>query len=147
MRCKSAAMLTTRSRPSTHALTALTGSSPPRPPTRRAPSELTLPLPTCSSPTGPSPTTTTASPSTIARRPLADADTLAPSSPVAVPFKNRTHGERFYLGHLVKIANTPRMPTTALVRFTEVEPPPSKYLVDHDRLFIPDFHSRTRESP
>ena len=35
--------------------------------------------------------------------------------------------------------NTPRTPTTALVRFDEVEGPPSKYLVDHDRLFIPDF--------
>ena len=33
----------------------------------------------------------------------------------------------------------PRTPTTALVRFDEVEGPPSKYLVDHDRLFIPDF--------
>ena len=39
----------------------------------------------------------------------------------------------------MKPANTPRTPTTALVRFDEVEGPPSKYLVDHDRLFIPDF--------
>ena len=36
----------------------------------------------------------------------------------------------------MKPANTPRTPTTALVRFDEVEGPPSKYLVDHDRLFI-----------
>ena len=74
-------------------------------------------------------------------RPLADAETLTPGSPVAVPFKNRTHGERFYLGHLVKIANKPHTPTTALVRFPEVEGPPSQYLVDHDRLFIPNFDS------
>ena len=74
-------------------------------------------------------------------RPLADAETLTPGSPVAVPFQNRTHGERFYLGHLVKIANKPHTPTTALVRFPEVEGPPSQYLVDHDRLFIPNFDS------
>ena len=75
----------------------------------------------------------------IDERPLADATALVPGSPVAVPFKNRAHGERFYLGRVVKPANTPRTPTTALVRFDEVEGPPSKYLVDHDRLFIPDF--------
>ena len=81
----------------------------------------------------------------IDERPLADAAGLAPGSPVAVPFKNRTHGERFYLGHLVRVANTSRTPTTALVRFDEVEGPPSKYLVDHDRLFIPDFNPRDSE--
>ena len=75
----------------------------------------------------------------IDERPLADAAALVPGSPVAAPFKNRAHGERFYLGRVVKPANTPRTPTTALVRFDEVEGPPSKYLVDHDRLFIPDF--------
>ena len=75
----------------------------------------------------------------IDERPLADPAALVPGSPVAVPFKNRAHGERFYLGRVVKPANTPRTPTTALVRFDEVEGPPSKYLVDHDRLFIPDF--------
>ena len=81
----------------------------------------------------------------IDERPLADAAALVPGSPVAVPFKNRAHGERFYLGRVVKPANTPRTPTTALVRFDEVEGPPSKYLVDHDRLFIPDFNPRDSE--
>ena len=35
--------------------------------------------------------------------------------------------------------NTRRMFAELGVRFDEVEGPPSKYLVDHDRLFIPDF--------
>ena len=52
----------------------------------------------------------------IDERPLADPAALVPGSPVAVPFKNRAHGERFYLGRVVKPANTPRTPTTALVR-------------------------------
>ena len=74
----------------------------------------------------------------VDERPLADLSDLGPGSPVAVPFKHRTHGERLYVGCIMTM-KAPRNSSAALVKFDEVDGHITKYVVDYDRLFVPVF--------